>query len=55
MPTNYEKYFGSPEKASKTRVTYWGDPERVSVEHGRRTVASEIPKRKYLSWLKEKA
>lgn len=51
--TNWERYFGTPERASKTRVTYWGDPERVDVEHKQRTVVACLPKRKYLKWLKE--
>lgn len=48
---NWQKYFGTPERAARTRVTYWGEPERVTVEHRGRTVADDIPARKYRKWL----
>lgn len=53
--TNHEKYFGTPERASKTRVTYYGDPERIDVEHKGRIVASNIPKNRYKKWLESEA
>lgn len=50
--TNWEKYFGSPDKARKTMVQWYG--ERISVEHKGYEVA-DMPKRKYGSWLKSEA
>lgn len=53
--TNWEKYFGTPEKASKTRVDYYGEPERITVAHKGRTVVDELPARSYLKWLRKEA
>ena len=47
--TNWNRYFGSPEKVRKTRVQEYGD--RVSVEHAGFEVA-DMSKRKYGAWLK---
>lgn len=52
---NWEKYFGTPEKTSKTRVDYYGEPERITVVHKGRTVVDELPARSYLKWLRKEA
>lgn len=53
MATRHEKYFGTAERASKTRVHCYGSPERIMVEHKGRTVVDGLPARKYKSWLQE--
>lgn len=52
--TNWERYFGTVEKAAQTRVTYYGglgSDQRITVEHRNRVVADDIPKRSYKKWL----
>lgn len=55
--TNYEKYFGTPERAARTRVQEYGGfgtQSRVAVDHKGREVA-DISKRTYKKWLESEA
>lgn len=55
--TNYEKYFGTPERAARTLVQQYGGfgtQTRISIEHKNHEVA-DIPKRTYKKWLESEA
>lgn len=57
MPTNWEKHFGTPERASKTRVQEYGGfgtQARIAVEHKGREII-DLPKRSYKRWLEREA
>ena len=48
--TNWEKYFGTPERVAKTTVQRYGNPPRIAVDHCGRQVV-DISKRRYRAWL----
>lgn len=50
--TNWEKYFGTPAKASRTTVQWYGN--RIAVEHKGHEVV-DLPKRRYKAWLESKS
>ena len=52
--TNWEKYFGTPARASKTTVQQYGSPARIAVDHRGKQVV-DLPKRNYRAWLESEA
>lgn len=43
------------DKTAKTRVTYYGESELITVEHNHRVVLSDSTVRQYKKWLKEES
>lgn len=54
MPTNYDRYLGTPRKAAWTRIIEYDDPQGyISVVHRNKIVKDLIPKAKFGKWLQE--